>query len=560
MTIKAEIPNSSNGSSDHETSPNSQRATLEANEVKSVRKKVEGMGVETETEDQSQPTSVLAPGEGRPGEEEPNLRSSDSKSGPEDSATLNSSKNLPEDKSLTSDRSELKLPSTWDAYASVESPFTAFAPRSTASICLAPLNDSSHSQTEAIIPSPSKPLARAFASPIKSANSVQNHSSCSAGVPSSLGSSSSNFPCGPEFFLKGKRNTPLGGLSSETDTHSSVQHKKLKPALSSDPPLSCSTSAFAAYATSRPMSLRPSALEKLNNDPSLQTQSRKSPLLNLHPPGSADSSVCAVNGDTEESLSPSPSSNSATGVLSRPAHSPSPLGFSSFSKTAGFSNTRQDSNWTDASPSVFEQYQEPNFLKPANGGTRECGEWGGGKSGEGASHLSEDQDFEGKTDGFSVKEVITGEENEDLIKSVRCKVFFLGDDNSWHERGSGALRLLCTKEQPYRYRLIMRADAVLRVLLNVPIFKGFNCQPSQDKFLSFVSPTPVNQTSESEGKQEDGGSTKSQFQQYLCRFGKPEARQEIMDCINDCLLELKSRSDETVVANSISEPKGDDFV
>ncbi|KNE94629.1 hypothetical protein PSTG_11992 [Puccinia striiformis f. sp. tritici PST-78] len=117
-------------------------------------------------------------------------------------------------------------------------------------------------------------------------------------------------------------------------------------------------------------------------------------------------------------------------------------------------------------------------------------------------------------------------------------MFTLGEDQLWRERGTGGLRLLQSKDEP-----IMRADAVLQVLLNVLIFNGFSDRPTQDMFLTFGSTVVLDLTSTSStvtGGEEEAvgtgeGGSKTQFQQYLCRFGKPEARQEMMDSIKECL-------------------------
>lgn len=65
----------------------------------------------------------------------------------------------------------------------------------------------------------------------------------------------------------------------------------------------------------------------------------------------------------------------------------------------------------------------------------------------------------------------------------------------------------------------MRADAVLRVLLNVPIFKGFSYRPTQDKFLTFASTVALDPPdgTATGAVEPEGKPSKAQFQQYLCR-------------------------------------------
>jgi len=77
--------------------------------------------------------------------------------------------------------------------------------------------------------------------------------------------------------------------------------------------------------------------------------------------------------------------------------------------------------------------------------------------------------------------VVTGEENEVTICHYRAKTYHFDKAASvWKERGVGTLKLLVSKidlndlvdtDVPIKrkYRLIMRADAVHKVILNVPL-------------------------------------------------------------------------------------------
>lgn len=76
--------------------------------------------------------------------------------------------------------------------------------------------------------------------------------------------------------------------------------------------------------------------------------------------------------------------------------------------------------------------------------------------------------------GLEKAVVSTGEENESCIHTVRAKLFALNPrhlDDGWKERGVGTLRILksLNADQNASARLVMRADAVLRVILNMPL-------------------------------------------------------------------------------------------
>ncbi|KNZ55473.1 uncharacterized protein VP01_2669g1 [Puccinia sorghi] len=483
------------------------KTSTEAHEVKSVREQVEGMGVET------QPSSNVNSDTQHPDKNEDGISGKD-------------------------------LPASWHAYADLQSPFACFAPRSTTwSFSDQP-------------PSPSKDdpvdqsnYARAVAPPEKQAPTAPAFA-LSGSQPGTNSLCPHKFPSGSDFFLKGKRNTSLANSSPEHDEHSASQSKKVKL----PPPTTTTTSPNSSSKRQAPLSsisLRSAALEKFNSNPALQTSSAQSSatsdFLKVHPPSSKGSSACADNGESDEPQSSLPNPSP------QPQTSSQALGFSAFTTSTGFGDSSSQSttiDWSEGrSSSVFDQQQLTPKLSDSSQAENTLSEWGGGQTAERKTHLALSAELgqEDKHEGFSATEVITGEENEELVKSVRCKIFTLGDDQSWRERGTGGLRLLRTKEEPYRYRLIMRADAVLRVLLNVPIFKGFSYRPTQDKFLTFASTVALDPPdgTATGAVEPEGKPSKAQFQQYLCRFGKPETRQEMMDSIEECLKELDRKSDST---------------
>ena len=74
-----------------------------------------------------------------------------------------------------------------------------------------------------------------------------------------------------------------------------------------------------------------------------------------------------------------------------------------------------------------------------------------------------------------VSTVTTGEEEEKTYFSSKAKLFRFSD-KEWRERGIGTFKVNLNqsenKDENLPPRLIMRADGVLRVMLNTPIFKG----------------------------------------------------------------------------------------
>ncbi|KAL2217953.1 hypothetical protein M432DRAFT_408392 [Thermoascus aurantiacus ATCC 26904] len=74
---------------------------------------------------------------------------------------------------------------------------------------------------------------------------------------------------------------------------------------------------------------------------------------------------------------------------------------------------------------------------------------------------------------FFKQEVETGEEGETTLFSCKAKLFHF-TDKEWKERGIGTFKVNVREQEGGKKtaRMIMRADGVLRVMLNTPIFKG----------------------------------------------------------------------------------------
>ncbi|WVQ75840.1 hypothetical protein IAR50_005473 [Cryptococcus sp. DSM 104548] len=70
------------------------------------------------------------------------------------------------------------------------------------------------------------------------------------------------------------------------------------------------------------------------------------------------------------------------------------------------------------------------------------------------------------------QDVTTGEEDEDTVFQVRAKLFV--NEKGWKERGIGLLRVNVRRDDGGGARLVMRADGVLRLLLNSKLYKGLN--------------------------------------------------------------------------------------
>ncbi|KRZ33337.1 RANBP2-like and GRIP domain-containing protein 1, partial [Trichinella pseudospiralis] len=76
-------------------------------------------------------------------------------------------------------------------------------------------------------------------------------------------------------------------------------------------------------------------------------------------------------------------------------------------------------------------------------------------------------------------DVVTGEEDEELILKLRCKLYrYVSDLKEYKERGAGDLKLLRNK-RTCKYRLVMRQEKVLKVVVNHYISKQMKVQISE---------------------------------------------------------------------------------
>ncbi|WOO84749.1 Brefeldin A resistance protein [Vanrija pseudolonga] len=74
------------------------------------------------------------------------------------------------------------------------------------------------------------------------------------------------------------------------------------------------------------------------------------------------------------------------------------------------------------------------------------------------------------------QEVFTGEEDEETVFQTRVKLFSMEtEQGAWRERGLGALKLNKRRADGGGARLVMRADGVLRVILNASLYVGMTC-------------------------------------------------------------------------------------
>lgn len=91
------------------------------------------------------------------------------------------------------------------------------------------------------------------------------------------------------------------------------------------------------------------------------------------------------------------------------------------------------------------------------------------------------------------QEIKSGEESEETIYQVNAKLYQLSDlKDGWKERGVGTIRVN-KNMNTQKVRLVMRSRGILKVILNLPLVKGFNIQRGfpgslqSEKFIRMIT-------------------------------------------------------------------------
>lgn len=262
---------------------------------------------------------------------------------------------------------------------------------------------------------------------------------------------------------------------------------------------------------------------QLTENASSNETSAKDLAKNGHDPAKSNSTE--ENSVTEEK-------NEAATCLVKKNTTQKPTGFSSFgfgfSGFGGFSgsgkfsaksNAADPNPWAEPSQSTKneDQNQTENPEDPKKNGPEEQKSDSIFKK---ESQASEPGTF--ATVKLCKQEVITGEEDEEAVFQMKVRLYAIDlaevEEKSWKERGTGLLKLN-KLEGTGKFRLVMRADGVLRVSLNIlvdknmQLTKGFPTSLHTERFVKFTG-------------FEDG-----KLHQYAVRCGSESQRDELHDSI-----------------------------
>ncbi|CAO3651154.1 unnamed protein product [Cunninghamella echinulata] len=131
-----------------------------------------------------------------------------------------------------------------------------------------------------------------------------------------------------------------------------------------------------------------------------------------------------------------------------------------------------------------------------------------------------------KVPGIKPTEVKTGEEDEDTVYHTKAKLLILDTKtNNWKERGSGTLHINVKEieeKSTTQTRLIMRADSVYRLILNLLLFAEMKVFIMQERFVRFAG---------FESEQKEDGTSETKLVNYALKVANPAAANELHDQI-----------------------------
>jgi len=104
----------------------------------------------------------------------------------------------------------------------------------------------------------------------------------------------------------------------------------------------------------------------------------------------------------------------------------------------------------------------------------------------------------------------TGEEGETTLAEARVRLYEFEKSN-WKERGVGNMKINTDKT---KYRLLMRTDTTLKVILNAAIYNEMMAEEQSDKQLRFACINSV----QSEDNTPEKTSDKTKISTYIVRF------------------------------------------
>ncbi|WVW78185.1 hypothetical protein I302_100136 [Kwoniella bestiolae CBS 10118] len=264
--------------------------------------------------------------------------------------------------------------------------------------------------------------------------------------------------------------------AEESNSTKAPSPKKTQKTFSS---FASSASPFAALKSPSPAPTSDSASTLAAPTPA----SAKKPQATFGSFSGASSPFVSAASPAPPSSTPTSSQTTETKTTSAPAKKPQST-FGAFSSSSSpFAATKSTSAFGSApvKGSAFGTYSSTSSAFSTKKSTPVEGEQ---KSEAGPSNFGEilkesggDDETEEEKVEMQEQDVTTGEEDEETVFQTRAKLYTNDRRTGWKERGVGLLKLNVNQSDGSGARLVMRADGVLRLILNSRIYKGITTYP-----------------------------------------------------------------------------------
>ncbi|KAG2373003.1 hypothetical protein C9374_012946 [Naegleria lovaniensis] len=136
-------------------------------------------------------------------------------------------------------------------------------------------------------------------------------------------------------------------------------------------------------------------------------------------------------------------------------------------------------------------------------------------------------------------ELKSGEENEKLLGEYKAAKLYrsvtVDGKSTWQQRGVGTLKINLNKNDEKDARLVIRADSVLKLILNAKVFKGMKFSPFQEQSIIFS----VHKSQLCEQLTPEELSKEPEFIPHLIRFDQKNERADFKTKVESIVAKLE---------------------
>ncbi|WVF69551.1 hypothetical protein IAT40_004329 [Kwoniella sp. CBS 6097] len=296
-----------------------------------------------------------------------------------------------------------------------------------------------------------------------------------------LDRSESSFAQEDDSTTKRQKDTPPPPTSGEIKAETGLAAAPVKKAQTTFSSFASSASPFAALKSPSPAAEAATASSEATGSAPAAAPAKR-PQATFGSFSSAKSPFASATSSSGTATAPSsePSSQPSNSAPAAPAKKPQATFGAFSSSSSAFAAPKSTSAFgsAPAKGSAFGNYSTTSSpftskqATPAQG--EEKAEAGPSTFGDILKESRGEEAAQAKVE-MQEQDVTTGEEDEETVFQTRAKLY-INDKEAWRERGVGQLKLNVKRSDQSGARLVMRADGVLRLMLNAKLYKGLSPQ------------------------------------------------------------------------------------